>query len=98
MLQSLPVLNLTALTSKQIQKASKLFDQICHKPLEPIHKIDRDPVRKELDERFAREVLGFPESLLQPGGPIDILRMKLAQEPSIRGNKKEPLAAASVKN
>jgi hypothetical protein len=53
----------------------------------PIHEIDKDPVRKELDERFAQEVLGLPEVLLQPGGPLDVLRMKLALEPSIRGNK-----------
>jgi hypothetical protein len=53
----------------------------------PIHEIDKDPVRKELDERFAREVLGVPESILQSGGALDVLRMKLAQEPAVRGNK-----------
>jgi hypothetical protein len=36
-------------------------------------------VRKELDERFGREVVGFPESVLAPGGALEILRMKLAQ-------------------
>jgi hypothetical protein len=44
-------------------------------------------VRKELDEHFAREVLGLPEVIIQPGGALDVLRMKLALEPSIRGNK-----------
>lgn len=53
----------------------------------PLHEIDKDPVRKELDERFGREVLGLPESILQLGGALEVLRMKLAQEPSIRGNK-----------
>jgi hypothetical protein len=53
----------------------------------PIHEIDKDPVRKELDERFAREVLGLPEQILAPGGALEVLRMKLALEPSIRGNK-----------
>lgn len=47
----------------------------------PIHEIDKDATRKELDERFGQEVLGLPESMLE------VLRMKLAQEPSIRGNK-----------
>jgi hypothetical protein len=53
----------------------------------PIHEIEKEPVRKELDERFGREVLGVPESILAPGGALEVLRMKLAQEPSIRGNK-----------
>ena len=60
---------------------------MCYKLMLPIHEIDKDPVRKELDERFAREVLGVPESILQSGGALDVLRMKLAQEPAVRGNK-----------
>jgi hypothetical protein len=70
-----------------LKKVVKVFDEVCHKEMMQFHEIDKDPVRKELDERFAREVLGLPESLLQPGGAFDVLRMKLAQEPSIRGNK-----------
>ena len=42
---------------------------------------------KELDEKFARGVLGLAESILKPGGPLDVLRMKLSREPSIRGRK-----------
>ncbi len=60
---------------------------MCQKELLPLHEIGRDPVRRELDERFAREVLSLPESILQPGGALEMLRMKLALEPSIRGNK-----------
>lgn len=86
-LASLPVWNVTSLTPNQLKKAVKVFDEMCHKKLLPLHEIDKDPTRKELDERFAREVLGLPESIRQPGGPLELLRMKLAQEPSIRGNK-----------
>jgi len=53
----------------------------------PMNEIDKDLVRKELDERFMQEVLNFPASLLAPGGPIELLRMKLSLEPSIRGAK-----------
>jgi hypothetical protein len=60
---------------------------MCQKELLPIHEIDKDPVRRELDERFAREVLGLPESIIQPGGSLEVLRKKVEQEPSIRGNK-----------
>jgi hypothetical protein len=86
-MEGLPILKLAALESQQLEDAVKIFDATCLKPLLPFHEIDKDPVRKELDERFAREVLGLQESLLQPGGALDVLRMKLAQEPSIRGNK-----------
>jgi hypothetical protein len=60
---------------------------MCRKQLLPIHEIDKDPTRKELDERFCREVLNLPDSITAPGGPLELLRMKLAQEPSIRGSK-----------
>ena len=71
----------------KFEAAVKIFDEMCHKQLLPIHEIDKDATRKELDERFGREVLGLPESILAPGGALEVLRMKLAQEPSIRGNK-----------
>jgi hypothetical protein len=86
-LQSLPVLNIMALSSKQLEAAVKLFDAMSGKELLPFHEIDHDPVRLELDERFAREVLGLPKSFYAVGGPLELLRMKLAQEPSIRGSK-----------
>jgi hypothetical protein len=86
-LETLPILDVTALTDEQLKRAAKLFDEMCHKELLPIHEIDKDSARKELDESFGREVLGLPESLFAPGRPVEILRMKLAQEPSIRGNK-----------
>jgi len=86
-LQTLPVLNVTALSPAQLSCAVKMFDSMCLRELLPIHEIDKDAVRRELDQRFANEVLGFPECVSAPGGPLELLRMKLAQEPSIRGNK-----------
>jgi len=86
-LQTLPVLDVPGLAPPKFEAAAKIFDQMCHKQLLPIHEIDKDATRKELDERFGREVLGIPESILAPGGALEVLRMKLAQEPSIRGNK-----------
>ena len=87
-LQTLPILDITALSAKQLQHATQLFDEICELPLKPIHELDKDENRKLLDRRFYGEVLGLPESLLADGGPLDILRQKLCREPSIRGSKK----------
>ena len=87
MLQSLPTLDVTALEPKLLAEAVKLFDAMSEQPLLPLHKLDRDPIRKELDEAFARDVLRLPVSIFRSDGPLELLRMKLSQEPSIRGSK-----------
>jgi hypothetical protein len=86
-LKTLPVLDTAALTRKQLTEAVELFDAICNKPLQPFNEIDSDATRKELDDKFMRKVLGMKGPILDPGGPFDLLRMKLSQEPSIRGQK-----------
>ena len=85
MLHSLPVLDVAALKPEQLAAAVALFEDMKESPLLPLHEIDKDPVRKDLDERFAQSVLDLPASLLRPGGPFELLRMKMAKEPSIRG-------------
>lgn len=87
-LQTLPVLDVTALDADQLQRAAQIFDETCQLPLKPLHELDIDENRKTLDRRFYSEVLGLPDSILADGGPLDILRQKLCREPSIRGSKK----------
>ena len=87
-LQTLPILDVTDLEPEPLAEAVKLFDAMSKQPLLPLHEIDRDPVRKKLDEAFARNVLKLPESILTSGGPLELLRKKLSREPSIRGSKK----------
>ena len=87
-LQHLPILDVTALTPEQLQTASRIFDETCKLPLKPPHELHIDENRKLLDRRFYGEVLGLPAAILADGGPLDILRTKLSQEPSIRGSKK----------
>ena len=87
MLQTLPILDVTALEPKLLAEAVKLFDAMSEQPLLPLHELDSDPVRKELDEAFARNVLRLPEPILASGGPLELLRMKLSQEPSIHGGR-----------
>ena len=85
-LQTLPILNVTALTPKQLAESVSLFDAMNEEPLLPLHQIDIDPARRELDEKFA-QILGLNESIFTPGGALELLRMKMAKEPSIRGSK-----------
>lgn len=53
----------------------------------PLHKVAKDPVRQALDEQIARDVLGLVALIFVSGGPLALLCMKRAQEPSIRGHK-----------
>ena len=87
MLATLPTLDVSKLTEKQLAKAVKIFDETCKLELLTFHKLDVDPVRNGIDERFCKEVLRLPKSFVQAGGPLALLRMKLAQEPSIKGGK-----------
>jgi hypothetical protein len=86
-LADLPVLDVKALKAKQLKAAVKIFDDLKDETLLPFHELDTDPVRRRLDERFALEVLGVPAAFVLPDGPLSLVRMKLAQEPSIRGGK-----------
>jgi hypothetical protein len=83
----LPVLDVTALTPKRLKAASTIFDDFNAQQLRPLNELDKDTVRQELDARFAVEVLGLTAAAVQAGGPVELVRMKLAQEPSIRGGK-----------
>ena len=89
-LATLPVLDVSALTPAQLASAARIFDDTCQLPLKPLHELHLDDNRKLLDRRFYGEVLNLPDSLLRDNGPLDILRVKLAQEPSIRGSKPAP--------
>jgi len=86
-LQTLPVLDVTKLSGTQLDEAVRLFDAMSDKNLLPIHEMDKDMVRKEIDEQFALKVLGLPKKVVASGGPLELLRLKLSREPSIRGAK-----------
>jgi hypothetical protein len=86
-LGNMPTMDVTALKPRSLERAAKLFDQIGRKPMLALNEIERDPVRRELDEQFGCEVLRFPRDLFAPGGSMELLRLKLAKEPSIRGSK-----------
>ncbi len=86
-LADLPVLDVIALSAKQLKAAARIFDDLKDEHLRPFNELDKDTVRQKLDERFALEVLGLPVGFVQQGGPLELVRLKLAQEPSIRGGK-----------
>lgn len=86
-LQSLSILDVHALKPQQREAATTLFDEFSTKDLLPLNEIDQDDTRREFDTKFARDVLGLPPHIFAEDGPLELLRMKLAREPSIRGHK-----------
>ncbi len=79
------VLDVNALNPEQLGTAAKIFDEMCEKPFRPAHEMDMDEIRNELDKRFFCEILGTDTSLLVKDAAFDLLRKKLAKEPSIQG-------------
>ena len=84
----MPTLDLRTLTAKQVGVARAAFEDLRERRFLPFDQIDEDPARAELDHRLLVDVLGLPESLVEPDGPLDLLRRKLAGEPQIHGGKK----------
>ena len=91
-LPALPTLDLRTLSDEQLEAAEQIFEDMKHCPMLPVNQIDEDPVRAELDRRLLTEVLGLPEELCAPDGPMALLRRKLAAEPSIHGGKKSKVS------
>ena len=85
---NIPTLDVTTLTGEQIAEAMAAFEEMRGRRFLPFDQIDEDPSRAELDRRLLVDVLGLPESLVEPDGPIDLLRRKLAREPQVHGGKK----------
>ena len=86
-LATLPHLDVSALSTVQVAAGVKVFDDLSALELQPLHNLATDANRHELDRRFLTECLGFDPAIVAAGGPLDLLRQKLAAEPSIRGGK-----------
>ena len=87
-LKSLPILDVTSLKPNQLSNAVAIFDELSEQKLLPLNEIEWDVTRKILDDKFLREVIGLEGELMEESGAVDLLRMKMGREPSIRGTKK----------
>ena len=84
---NIPTFDVRTLTTEQLTAARAAFDNLCDLRFLPFDQIDEDPARAELDRLLFVDVLHLPEALVNEGGPIDLLRRKLAREPQIHGGK-----------
>lgn len=80
----------SALSPEQLAASVSLVKDRANVAMRPFNEIDIDPARAELDKVFLGEILGLPDALFEDGGPLTLLRRKLAVEPSIAGSKKRP--------
>jgi hypothetical protein len=91
-LAKMTILNPHLLSSDQLERSAALLAARADTPMRPFNEIAEDTARAELDGQFLIDILGLPSELNAPGGPLALLRHKLAAEPSIHGGKKSKAA------
>ena len=91
--ESLPVLDLRALTDEQLRTAEAIFNEFRDKELKPAYLADADPNRALLDRRVVCDLLGFNEDTY---AAVRRLAAKWCAEPSVHGGKARPKGAVLV--
>ena len=87
-----PTLNVQRLSQRSRRISRDVFDELSELRLLPFDQIDEDRARAKLDKLLIEEILELPKTLCEKGGPLDRLRVKLANEPHIHAAKKSRLA------
>ena len=85
--ESLPILDLRALSDAQLATAQDIFDEFRHKQLKPAYIADADPTRALLDKRVICDLLGFDHATYEA---VRRLSAKWCAEPSVHGGKRRP--------
>ena len=83
-LPELLVLDTRTLTSEQYAHADSIFEEFENRPLLPANEAYRDENRQALDEAVLVDMLGLPESILDP---LAVLRRQWCGEPTVHGGK-----------
>ena len=87
---SLPILDLRALSGAQLATAETIFNEFRDKELQPAYLADADANRALLDRRVICDLLGFDESIYTA---VRRLAAKWCAEPSVHGGKRRPRGA-----
>ena len=83
-IRTMPTFDVTSLSDAQLQTAESIFKDMRHHDFLPANEAYRDMSRQELDRRVLLDLLGLPDTLLEP---LDVLRLKWCSEPSVHGGK-----------
>ena len=92
-METLPILDLRALTDAQLATAQEIFDEFRELELQPAYLADADANRALLDRRVVCDMLGFDESVYEG---VRMLAAKWCAEPSVHGGKRRPAGAGLV--
>ena len=92
-IESLPILDLRALTDAQLATAQEIFDEFRELELQPAYLADADPNRALLDRRVVCDMLGFDDAVYEG---VRMLAAKWRSEPSVHGGKRRPAGARLV--
>ena len=91
--ESLPILDLRALTDAQLATAQEIFDEFRELELQPAYLADADANRALLDRRVVCDMLGFDNAVYEG---VRMLAAKWCAEPSVHGGKQRPAGARLI--
>ena len=83
-LPQLPTLDVRQLTPEQIERSHRIFADFRDHEFLPANEAYRDPARQALDQAVLIDLLGLPESILEP---LALLRRQWCAEPTVHGGK-----------
>ena len=83
-LPELPMLDVRQLSREQIERSHRLFADFRDHEFLPANEAYRDPARQALDQAVLIDLLGLPESILEP---LALLRRQWCAEPTVHGGK-----------
>ena len=89
-IESLPILDLRALSDAQLATAQEIFDEFRALELQPTYLADADANRALLDRRVVCDMLGFDAAVYEG---VRMLAAKWCAEPSVHGGKRRPAGA-----
>ena len=89
-METLPILDLRALTDEQLATAQEIFDEFRELELQPAYLADADANRALLDRRVVCDMLGFDNAVYEG---VRMLTAKWCAEPSVHGGKRRPAGA-----
>ena len=91
--ESLPILDLRALSDSQLATAQEIFDEFRELELQPAYLADADANRALLDRRVVCDMLGFDDAVYEG---VRMLAAKWCAEPSVHGGKRRPAGARLI--
>ena len=78
------MLDVRTLNARQLRLAERIFADFRDWKFLPASEAYRDETRKALDQAMLCDLLGLPESILEP---LDVLRRQWCAEPTVHGGK-----------